>query len=228
MTKRRRTENEPQKNEGIFLLIDLGKTQRYKMGGYNSGGHNREHDYTSRQRRLDSFDYGKYVDLLKGESFATTVSWTDGSSIGTIIHPDRLAVAYRAGEQDIRADLFFASVSNNYGGIDKLYFKCPYCCRRSRILYMHQQHFKCRICARLNYRSQQMAHGWETSAYRLEKFLKSHFDVADISPYDAGYITPARPKGMHARTYKRLLQELKLLQAKQLRDFIERTKNYYL
>jgi len=117
------------------------------MGGYHSGGHNRTHDYTDRYKRIDSFEYGKYVVLMgkaKRDHFKSSIKWADGSSIGVILYPDRLTVSYTTGgdKQTVQEDLHFTAVSNTYGGTDRLYFECPYCGRRSRLLYMHRQRFK--------------------------------------------------------------------------------------
>lgn len=194
------------------------------MGGYNSGGHNRKYDYTGRYKRLDSFNYGKYIPLLEQtgrESVESSISWTDGAEIGIDLAVDYLGVRYKAGGEEIRERIYFEAVPNNYGG-NRLYFTCPYCGRRSRIMHLHQRHFKCRVCARLNYRSQQASKGWELAVYRLDKFLKVNFNITDLAPCDTELVTPPRPKGMHAQTYIKLIAELRTLQNNQMDAFISR------
>ena len=44
---------------------------------------------TSRYRRLDSFDFGKVIPLMKQkckEQIEASMSWTDGSSIGVVLY----------------------------------------------------------------------------------------------------------------------------------------------
>ena len=197
------------------------------MGGYGCGGQNRTHDYISRYKRLDSFDFGKLLPLMerKGEDhIESSMSWRDGSSIDAMLYLDRLKVCYTASEEErkIRDDIYFDGVDNNYGGAQRFYFVCPYCGRRCRILYIHRVHFKCRLCARLNYYSQQVTKGTDAAADRMEKFIKNKFGVKErLSPMDAERYIPDRPKGMHTKTYNRLLMELSALQYKYSREWIE-------
>jgi len=194
------------------------------MWGYGCGGRNRTHDYTGRYRQLDSFDFGKSIPLMerKGkERVESSMTWMDGNSIGIVLHLDRLEVRYTAGEEKIREAIYFDGVNNNYGGNQRIYFCCPFCGRRCRILYMHRLHFKCRQCARLNYYSQQVTKGADAAAHRMERFLKVKFGVkGNLSPADAEYYTPDRPKGMHTKTYIRLLKELSILQEQYSREWI--------
>ena len=198
------------------------------MGGYGPGGHNRAHDYTSRYRRLDSFDFCKLIPLVKrsGTGWVNTVmDWTDGSSASVALCLNRVTVCYSFdldGErEEVRKDIYFAAVDNNYGGAKRLYFCCPFCGRRSRILYMHRQHFKCRLCAQLNYTSQQMTKGAYAAAHRMDRFLRDKFKVTkNLAPAEAVYYQPDRPKGMHMKTYTRLLLELAELQVDYDREWL--------
>lgn len=197
------------------------------MGGIMSGGHNREHDYTDRYKRLDSYEFSKCFPIMerKGmEQFKHTATWKDGSSIGLIVHNGSVEVGYSVesdGEREsIRETFYFEAVPNNYGGADRHYFICPYCGRRARLLYLHRLHFKCRKCAGLNYQSQQVSKGWDAAIYRLNKFLKVNFNITGLAPCDSGRITPPRPKGMHERTYRKLLIELEELQNEQTKGFM--------
>ena len=124
------------------------------MGGYNSGGRNQKHDSVERYRRLDSFFYRQLIGLMesKGREFLKLNEFT----------------FYKNYLENADGTLLLTAVPNHYGGADRLYFECPYCYRRVRFLYWHQQWYKCRTCARLNYRSQQATKSnGDFSAYKM-------------------------------------------------------------
>jgi hypothetical protein len=185
------------------------------MGGYGSGGHSRTHDYTGRYKQLDSFYFGKAALFMakKGlDMFEHPVSWTDGGKIRIVLFPDKLVAGYTVGSESGREEIadtfYFESVPNNYGG-EKVYFRCPYCDRRSRFLYLHRRHFKSRLCARLNYCSQQMSKGVDLSILGMQRALKKLGIKDDFAPIDMECYTPPKPKGMHYKTYFKLLEELR-------------------
>jgi len=198
------------------------------MGGDGCGGQNKTHDCTSGYRKLDSFEFSQCIPIMtqKGmKEFEHTLHWQGGSSIGIILYPDRLAVGYSAtleGEREKIYEAFhFDAVSNNYSG-QRYYFLCPSCGRRCRFLYFHQLHFKCRQCAQLNYRSQQVTKGPNEAAHRLNRFLqeKLGFD-RQLSPFELGQVLPERPKGMHGKTYLQRLQRWDELNSQYERAFVD-------
>ena len=198
------------------------------MGGYGCGGKNQTHDYTSRYKTLDSFMFGQCIPIMerKGmEQFENSYRWNDGSSIGVILYPDRLWVGYswthQGKREEIRDTFYFDTVPNNYGG-QRYYFSCPSCGRRCRLLYHHRVRFKCRQCARLNYSSQQVTKGPDEAAHRLNQFLRNKFGQDKrLSPMELTYLLPPdRPKGMHQKTYERLLREYDQLYSQYDRAFV--------
>lgn len=198
------------------------------MGGYGSGGHNQTHDYTGRYKKLDSFDFAKYLPLMERlgrETYETILSWPDGGTISVTVSPLWILVEYgvRSGEDKtvVRDTISLDNVPNNYGGADRVYFICPYCGRRSRLLYLHRVHFKCRICAGLNYLSQQITKNEDMTAHKMRKLLRDKFKVSgDLSPYDCCRYRPERPKGMHEKTYNKLKLSLFELREKYNQQFI--------
>jgi len=198
------------------------------MGGYFCGGQNQTHGCTTEYKQLDSFHCGKSLPLMeqKGlEQYRTSLRWNDGGSIGVILYLDRLSVLYSGTydgrREEIREAIYFDTVANNYGGPPRVYFLCPRCGRRCRMLYMHRLHFKCRQCARLNYYSQQVSHGTDEAAFKMRRFIREKFGVKEkLSPAEAECHWPARPKGMHQETYDRLRQELEQLQEQYSRAWI--------
>ena len=200
------------------------------MGGYFCGGQNKTHDCTTEHIRLDSFSFalGKFIPLMekKGlKQFTHSVSWTNGNSIGVVVYPERLELRYTAGpdggRERITKSIYLDAVENNYGGPPRIYFLCPCCGRRCRMLYLHRLHFKCRQCARLNYYSQQVTKGDDEAAYRMRQFIREKFKVKEsLSPAEAESYWPDRPKGMHWKTYSRLMQELQVLQEEYARAWL--------
>lgn len=182
------------------------------VGSYNSGGHNKTHDTVGRYKYFDSFHYCELIHLLdsKGKDCFKFQNLT--------LYRDYIEAAGDAIPLD--------RVPNNYGGEDRLYFECPHCGRRVRFLYFHKQRYKCRTCAKLNYRSQQTSKGWEMAVYRLDKFLKDNFNITGLAPCDTELVTPPRPKGMHERTYNKLLLDLEKLQIEQMDVFISRAGRF--
>ena len=83
-----------------------------------------------------------------------------------------------------------------------LMFTCPECHRPSRVLYTRYAYdrlffFSCRKCAGITYQST-MGHRWDRSARRVEK-LRARLK------WGASGTMPIKPRGMHERTYQRIL-----------------------
>ena len=95
----------------------------------------------------------------------------------------------------------------NFGGV-RWWFTCPYCSRRVGKLYQPSRaiYFSCRKCHDLRYQSQRVApvirliNRAKKLRYRLGGDGTPHFKYT-------------RPKGMHRRTYYRLLREVITLDA---------------
>lgn len=159
------------------------------------GGHNKTHEQTGRYSRLDSFWYYTIVEGMDYKKY----------------YVDREILAdktlYRDRMETRRQTIPLTYVPNNYGG-RRMYFICPNCDRRVRYLYYRYEHYLCRTCARLNYRSQQATKGTEAAALKMKRIIKKLDDDSALSPYDMQGYHPSRPKGMHIDTYIRLSLEL--------------------
>jgi len=198
----------------------------------SKGGHNRTHDYTNRYKKLDSLHYSKIIPLMikrRRSHVEHELEWSDGSNAGIVIYPEKLIVGYTIKQDNKQEEIcdtfYFESISHNYGGPDRLYFLCPFCNKRIRFLYLHQLHFKCRTCAKLNYYSQQVTKGTVALAYRMERIIKTHFKIdVNMAPMDLHVFTPPRPKGMHKKTYYKLLLELRDVQEEYYKCFINESK----
>jgi hypothetical protein len=89
----------------------------------------------------------------------------------------------------------------HYGG-RYLMFLCSKCSRPARVLYARYfsdriWFFTCRKCAGITYQST-TGHRWDRSARRVEKLRARLVWQADGTE-------PIRPRGMHKRTYQRIL-----------------------
>ncbi len=89
----------------------------------------------------------------------------------------------------------------HFGG-RHLMFTCPQCNREARVLYARYANdriwfFSCRKCAGITYRST-MGHRWDRSARHVEK-LRARLK------WGAHGTAPIKPRGMHERTYQRIL-----------------------
>jgi hypothetical protein len=91
----------------------------------------------------------------------------------------------------------------NFGG-ERFWFRCPTCDRRTRSIFIVGPPFQCRVCLRLRYQSQRerLAARFLSKAIRLSKRLEGTGDAFSFG---------SKPKGMHQRTYKRLIVELENL-----------------
>jgi hypothetical protein len=92
----------------------------------------------------------------------------------------------------------------HYGG-RYLVFLCSQCHGSARVLYAPYVNdrisfFSCRKCTGTAYQST-MGHRWDRSARRIEK-LRLRLE------WRAGGTVPIKPRGMHEKTYQRILAEL--------------------
>ncbi len=94
-----------------------------------------------------------------------------------------------------------------FGG-KRWWFACPWCDRRCQVLFVprHGGRFGCQRCLGLRYRSQsrspQDRRQWQIEQMKFRLGARGD-DTAPAAP------VPPRPKGMQAKTYARLLQQLR-------------------
>lgn len=183
------------------------------MGGYGSGGHNKKHGQVEQNMRVDSFAIYKFLQCDKYIHYKDQVDIYKG---GTLVryHP-------QSGEMEIRENRAFypleiSRVKNIDGKSQRLYFYCPCCERRVRYLYRNSQDgtYGCRICAGLNYRSQQVS-GQEQLRIKMENIVEKKLDCYNwyhICEYIAELPVPPKPPYMRYKEYEKLAAELKKLQ----------------
>jgi hypothetical protein len=148
-----------------------------------------------------------------------TVTWHRGGhqtgSVSVAMVDGRLVVQCRYRQrgteawEDVRQVITLAWTACHYGG-QRPWFLCPGCQRRVAVLCGDGKWFLCRHCYQLPYGSQQ-----ETAEGRLLRKVRKLRERLGAS---INLLEPlwTKPKGMHWRTFDRLVQEEEAAQRAQL------------
>lgn len=137
----------------------------------------------------------------------TTGTWqwsnTSGSSVITVACIDHgsLNLAYRRQGRDYQLPVRLERTSCHLGG-SRPWFTCPSCARRCGKLYMTGI-FVCRLCANLNYPSQQETDCIYTRVYQRRHRLGCFVDMVSVPAQRI-----PKPKGMHWRTFQKHIDDL--------------------
>lgn len=182
------------------------------MGGIGSGRrwHFSAKDTTESFRTLDVRRWAREGFLQPGNRFGW--QWTQNSekvaSIRVAVESDGLRLIYRTRSQsedwqDMDYRVRLGRTPCNFGG-ERVWFYCPArgCGRRVAILYGGSV-FACRQCYDLAYPSQR-EDALDRSMRRVEK-LQAQLDW-DGGAFDGWGM---RPKGMHRKTYERLMSQIR-------------------
>ena len=178
-----------------------------KMGGFGSGGWNWSgRPTTAGALRLEVNELNKSGALAPG--CQSTSSWSrGGEQIGTInicAAEGGITLVYRSragGEEwaDHREQIAISWEPCRFGG-RRPYFHCPSC--RRRLLYLYGfRRFLCRTCHGLAYPSQR-----ERESDRAQR--KANRIRVRLGGEPGWQRIPPRPKGMHRRTYDRLVSDI--------------------
>lgn len=169
------------------------------MGGWGSGFQGAAKPATTERLQLDVGKLAKGGALRPGTR--ATVNWGDCGSIGLRAEGSGVGLSYQLNGTP-RADRIAVDwVPCRLGGT-RPWFRCPDCGRRCRDLYSTPHGFTCRTCAGLNHPS--------TRADKKYQHLRRADQIRARLGWGAGILNPRgpRPKGMHRRTFARLLAEL--------------------
>jgi hypothetical protein len=101
-----------------------------------------------------------------------------------------------------RESILIDYVACHFGGSRPL-FRCPYCEHRRALLYLpaNKGGFACRTCCQLAYSSE--AEDATGRVWRKQRKLAARLRAEDRTDTH-----PPRPKGMHQRTYQRVLERI--------------------
>ena len=190
------------------LPIDFGKFGEINMGGYNSGKRGGKYT-TDDMRSLDIRRLKRDGLLTPGRSFMW--NWTRHKKLVASIHifvdAGSALLTYqqswRGGEwRHCSNAVQIEWTECNFGG-QRAWWCCPGtgCGKRVAVLYSSMGRYSCRHCLHLAYRSQRET-PTDLAARRADK-------IRDRLGWDRGILnsTGGRPKGMHWKTYLRLLEE---------------------
>lgn len=163
--------------------------------------------YTSGCLNLDIRMLCKKKMLYNYASFSW--SWTSRGSKSSIScrvsgSGDSIELSYNVNSEPVAYKVELDKTPCNYGGY-RSWFICLHCSKRVGVIYLRGKYFMCRKCSNLNYASSQESGNWNNEAIRQLDRIQKKLNCEDWAPMDCIYQTPVRPKGMHRRTYKRLL-----------------------
>jgi hypothetical protein len=135
------------------------------------------------------------------------------SSIGALVYGDRLVLKYtyrktEAVEQPIR----FTWTRCNFGG-KRIWFVCPFCSRRCAVVYSCGKYFACRMCGNVAYQTQNETHRERlfAKAEKLREKIGADPGAANPLPY-------FKPKGMHQKTWMRIMRQIERLEDRGFAD----------
>ncbi len=109
----------------------------------------------------------------------------------------------------VKHTVFLSKVSNNYGGRNRIYFICPRCKTRVRLLYISGRYLFCRHCTKMSYPSQRRGHRTRqnqqlTLLYRKLK-AENNYNCMSES-------LPSCPANMPQKTYVDIIKRIHALQ----------------
>ncbi|NLF50561.1 MAG: hypothetical protein GX577_05445 [Leptolinea sp.] len=181
------------------------------MGGWGSGKGSSypKKKTTESQHRIDIRWLKKHGYLQPGS--VGSLSWSfrgeQTGSIGYRMEADHMILSYqhrfRGGDwESVEQKIILDWTVCNYGGT-RPWFLCPNCGKRVAVLYGAGKLFLCRHCYGLTYSSQQ--EGVVDRILRRQRKIRTRLGAADdlVSPI------LFKPKGMHQKTFDRLLTEEK-------------------
>jgi hypothetical protein len=138
-----------------------------------------------------------------------SITWPTGADIRFETMSDRLRLTYlwrRLDSVPLAIDewISLTTTPQRLGGA-RNWFVCPGCHRRCAILYC-RGYFRCRECADLAYESQREGPRWRALSRAQKERLRLGGSANLTEPL------PAKPKGMHWRTYARRMERLVVLE----------------
>ncbi len=198
------------------------------MGGLGSGNFYRfgARDRAEDCRSLDVLRWQREGSLEPGRFFGW--AWYQDSrkvsSIGVTVLRGAVELSYSVGpegrKEDVRYTVPLARTPCNFGG-SRPWFACPGvvngvpCGRRVAKLYLKHRYFLCRHCQNLTYASRQET-GRIGALHKCQRIRQKLGGTANMTePF------PDKPKGMHFKTYVRLLGEYEKAHEEYTRAVIE-------
>ena len=186
------------------------------MGGYGSGrwGWHRAKTDTDGLLKLDVRWLARQGHLSPGTSGIYAVAWSRGDRpAGDILirydgdRPDGLTLDYRMRQGEgapweaVRERVALDRTACGFGG-SRPWFLCPGCAERRAVLYSVGGRFRCRGCHDLAYGSTREG-AYERNRCRADELRRR------LGGKAGDFLVPWKPKGMHWRTYERIVAEIR-------------------
>lgn len=185
------------------------------MGGYNSGNRYQMKKYRSTEDMLRI-----QLALIKRlpVGIVQEITWRQGGEIIAVVsvfrEVHRVSIGYRNKDRQIQIErISFTSSPCHYGGA-RQWLQCPQCQRQTTALYGIP--FLCRHCHQLAYPTTRMNN--------LDRVTEKLDKVRERLKWEDGFLNGhgIRPKGMHRKTYRRLVQQHKEIERKIAIEFSKR------
>ncbi len=172
------------------------------MGGFGSGRPGYGYPKAEQMKRLDIVHLERRG-YLRGGPYRYSWTWGDEpvGSIAMLAVPTGLKLMYRTrmGDdewQDVDELVPFIWTPMRFGG-QRRWFQCLRCGRKCRVLFKARR-FRCRRCFRVRYTCQ--------SESKADRATRAMFKIVKrLDPQEQSNDLPEKPKGMHWRTYNRLV-----------------------
>jgi ribosomal protein S27AE len=131
-------------------------------------------------------------------AFPWAWTYSDGTSAGSIVIDSRTAgmeLRYTANGRPVQDWVPYARTEPHFGG-SRLWLRCPRCAGRVIVLYLLGERFVCRRCGSVRYASQ----GEDVIGRAMRRQDKLSRRLGEDG---------SRPRGMHERTYARLIEGIR-------------------
>ena len=128
------------------------------------------------------------------------ISWGPDLQIVAMMREEEMFLYYPAQGTEVAYAVRLSRTDCNYGG-SRLWIHCPArsCQRRCAVLFRRGRYFLCRQCNELVYKTQYLPE-WARQSRKADR-LESRLDRARGD-------RDGKPRGMHWRTYERLMDEI--------------------
>jgi hypothetical protein len=148
------------------------------------------------QLRINDLRKQRVLTQGKGQyGLPTHMNW-GATTIYVRCEDDRLKLTYGPFSKTVHY-IGLGESETSFNG-RRQWLRCPDCGRRCGVLYCARTAWRCRLCLRLTYQTSYVR-PWERQRTKAEKI---HIKLRGSGDLDDGI--PAKPKGMHRRTYERL------------------------
>ena len=171
------------------------------MGGFGSGFQGTAKATTRERHALRVKDWGNLPPGARADWTITRGGWQDLGAVHVRVEADALALTYTPPNGTPRQQsIAIERAPCRFGG-SRPWFLCPWCGRRCGALYRGRGGFYCRDCAGLNYPSTRETP--DTRAVHKADRIRARLGW----PAGIAFGHGPKPKGMHWRTFRRLVAE---------------------